>query len=264
MTQITPATWVIIVWPVLYGLLIIWFIYVFYLLMCRQLCSRDNKSSLFPGLFWFLFIVVNILNAIWLYLFVHHNMLISGIILLILIVMLYVLNMMAYRVCWQEVTYNSYNSNDVEQNEENIELSHCEVVLLRILTLNAFPLYAMWCTITACLQWTIIFQHFLFHWSDDVASIVTLAILSMVLMMYWAMSILFKREYFVWTWLPSLSLIVFFIGMIARHHSMGGLHEPGLLFGFVLLIVTGVMILIKLVTLCLCHPKYNNPRFSRI
>jgi len=265
MTQITPARWSLLVWPIIYGLLIIWFIYIFYLLLCRQLCSRDNKSSVFPGIFWFLFIIVNVLNGVWLYLFMHKDMLISGIVLLVLVVMLYALNMIAFRVCWQDVGYNdSKKSNDVEQTDDNIELSHCEVVLLRILTLNAFPLYAIWCSIAACLQWAIIFQYFWLHWSDNVASVVTLAILSAMLLIFWSISLLFKRECFVWTWLPSLSLLAVFIAIVKRH-SMGSMHEPGTLFAFVLLIVTGVMILLKLVTLCLCHPKYNNnPRFSPI
>jgi hypothetical protein len=265
MTQLTPTMWSMIIWPILYGLIAIWFLYVFYLLMCRQLCSRDNKASLFPAMFWFLFIIANVVNGVWLYLYMHHDMLVSGIVLLVLNVILYALCLMAYRVCWHDVSYdNNRNTNDVEQ-EDNVELSHCEVVLLRILTLNAFPLYAVWCSIIACIQWTIIFKYMLFHWSDSVSSIITLAIFTGLMLILWSIAILFKREYFVWTWLPSASLIVVFIGMIHKHHSIGGIHAPGLLFAFILLIVTCVMLLIKLVTLCLCHPKNNNnPRFSKI
>jgi hypothetical protein len=264
MTQISPASWLVIVWPILYILLIIWFIYIFYLLMCRQLCSRDNKSPLFPTFFWFLFIIVNVLNAVWLSLFTRHDLVISGIVLLVLTVMLYVLNMMAYRVCWKEVTYSN-DANDVESYDEDIvELSRCETMLLRILTLNGLSLYAMWCTITACFQWAMIFKYSLFHWSDNVSCILSLAVLTVVLLMYWAMCILLKRDYFVWTWLPSFALITALIAIMCKRHSIGGLHAPGVFFAFILLLVSGAMTLLQFLSVCLCRPKSPSPRFSRV
>jgi len=264
MTQITPASWLVFVWVVIYAAFILWFLYVFYLLICRQLCSRDNKSPLFPSLFWFLFIIVNVLNAVWLSLFSHDDMIVSGIVLLILTVTLYALNIMAYRACWFDITY--YNdSNDVASYDGDIvELSRCEVTLLRILTLNGLPLYAMWCTLAATLQWAIIFQYFLFHWSDNLSCIIPLAILSVLLLMYWGMSILINREYFVWTWAPCLVLIVGFVATIVKHHSIGGMHAPAVFFVFILLIVTSIMIMLRLVTLCLCRPKSPSPQSSRV
>jgi hypothetical protein len=263
-TQLTPASWLIVVWIIVYVMLIVWFLYIFYLIMCRQLCSRDNKSPLFPSFFWFLFIIINVLNAVWLSLFTHHDMVISGIVLLVLVVMLYVLNMMAYRVCWKEVTYSN-DVNDVESYDDDmVELSRCETILLRILTLNALPLYAMWCTIAACLQWSMIFKYSLFHWSDNVSCIISLSVLSLVLLIYWSMCILMKREYFVWTWLPSFALITAIIATLCRHHSVGGLHAPGLFFAFILLLVSGVMTLLHFLTVCLCRPKSPSPRFSRV
>jgi hypothetical protein len=78
------------------------------------------------------------------------------------------------------------------------------------------------------------------------------------------MDLLFAREYFVWTWSPYIALVVFCIEIIAKHHSIGGLHAPGIFFAFILLIVTGITIFLKSCGLCLCYPKSSIPRFSRI
>jgi len=267
MTQITPASWVFMIWTVIYGLLIIWYIYVFYLLLCRQLLARSNKSPLFPGIFWFIFIIVNVLNGVWIYCFLHNSMVLAGVILVVLTLMLYLLNMIAYRVCWWDVTYNgnsANNKNDVEHdNDDIVELSRCEIALLRFLTLNGLPLYAIWCTVATCLQWTIIFKYFIFHWSDNVSSIVTLSILSLLLLMYWNLDLLVKREYFVWTWSTYIALIVAFSAIIDRYNYIGGMYRPGLFFAFILLIVSIVGLLIKAFTLCLCPPKCEH-RFSRV
>jgi len=267
LTQITPASWAFMIWNVIYGLLIIWFIYVFYLLL-RQLCSRSNKSPLFPGIFWFLFIIVNILNAVWIYSFFHSSMIVAGIILAVLTLVLYLLNMIAFRVCWFDVYCNENNSspykNDVESDVDLVELSHCELMLLKLLTLNGLPLYAMWCTIATGVQWSMIFKYNLFHWSDSVSSIVPLSILSVLLFMYWHAEHHYKRLYLSCTWLPYLALIVAFSGMISRYHSMGGMHRPGLLFAFILLIITIINYFIKLFTTCMCPSKVENPRFSRV
>jgi len=270
MTQITPANWLFMVWIVIYALLILWYVYVFYLLCCRQLCSRKLKTPLFPGIFWLTFIIINVLNAIWLHLFLNHHMLVSGIVLIVLDVMLYLICMMAYRICWMDVTcYNSnrYN-NDAENNNDNndtVELSCCEIMLLRLLTLNGLPLYAMWCTVATAIQWTIIFQYFTFHWSDNVSSIINLSILSAIILAYWHMDHLVKREYFVYTWLPWVVLVVSFASIIDRYHSIGGHHKPGLFFAFILLIVTSAIIVFKLFCLTCCPPKpNNNPGFSRV
>jgi len=103
MTQITLGSYLYWLWGAVYAIMIMWFIYVFYLLLCRVSCSRDNKIPLFSGFFWFLFIIVNLLNSLWLYLFVHHHILISGIILLTTTVMLYALNILAYRLCFVDI-----------------------------------------------------------------------------------------------------------------------------------------------------------------
>jgi len=267
MTQITPENWVFMTWIVIYILLTIWYVYVLYLMCCRQLCSRKLKSPLFPGIFWLIFIIINVLNGIGLHLYLNHHILASGIILIVLDVMLYLICLVAYRICWMDVTcYNvSRYNNDAECNNDNdaVELSCCEITLLRLLTLNGLPLYAMWCTIATAIQWTIIFHYFTFHWSDNVSSIVNLSILSVIILAYWHLDHLIKREYFVYTWLPWIVLVVAFSGMIERQNGIGGHNQPGLFFAFILLIVTSAIIGFKLIFLCCCPPRYSNT-FSRV
>jgi len=273
MTQITPPQGVSSIWYTVFGILTVWYIFVFYLLLCRQIFSRRNKSPLFPGIFWLLLIIIHVLNATWLYLFFHNHMVISGIILIILTLILYLLNVIAYRICWLDVTCNTNcnnddleygNCNNSNNNSDIVELSSCEIAFLRILTLNGLPLYAMWCSLLTCIQWAMILQYFTFHLSDNVSTVITLAILSVVLILYWHMDLLVKREYFVHTWAPSVVLIVTFSVIISRNHSIGGEHKPGLLFVFILLIISAFMTLIKLISLCLCPPKHYYPRFSRV
>jgi len=247
---------------------------IFFLLL-RQLCSRSNKSPLFPGIFWFLFIIVNILNAVWIYSFYHSSMILAGVILAVLTLVLYLLNMIAFRVCWFDVYSNGNNNNnnsssaadknDVESADVDlVELSHCELMFLKLLTLNGLPLYAMWCTIATGIQWSMIFKYYLFHLSDNTACIIDLSILSVVLIMYWHAEHYHKRLYLSCTWLPYLALIVAFSGMIDRYHSIGGMHRPALLFAFILLIVTIINYFIKLLTTCMCPSKVENPRFSLV
>jgi len=268
MTQITPQNWTFQIWIVIYLLLAIWYVYVLYLMCCRQLCSRKLKSPLFPGIFWLIFIIVNVLNGTWLYLFLNYHMLSSGIVFIVLDVMLYLLCWIAYRICWKDVTCNNGNqyNNDAECNSENdvVEISWCEIMLLRFLTLNGLPLYAMWCTVATAIQWTIIFQYFTFHWSDNLSSIVTLSILSVIILGYWHLDNLVKREYFIYTWLPWFALVFAFSGIIDRYHSIGGHHKPGLFFVFILLIVCSAIIVFKIFSLICCPPKKNNPGFSRV
>jgi hypothetical protein len=272
--QITPASWATVVWAIIYSLLAVWFLYIFYLLLCRQLlCSGlHNKTSLFPAIFWLLFIIVNVLNGIWVYLFADQHLVVSGIVLLVLTVMLYVLNLMAYRVCWVDVVsehevYNNNNNNDVEHSHEDtdaVRLSKCELVLLRFLTLNGLPLYAMWCTLAAGLQWAMIFRYSLFHWSDSVACVVALAILTVVLLVYWVIDLSLARSYMSWTWFADFGAIVFFASIIQRQHSVGGVHHPGLLFAFVLLIVSGLVVVLKSMILCCKSSMSKKIRFSRV
>jgi len=263
MTQITPASWVFSIWSVIYGLLVIWYIYVFYLLLCRQ--SRNNLP-LFPGIFWLLFTAVHSLNALWLYFYLHNSMIISGVILIVITLVLYLMNAIAFRVCWFDVVRsNKRNTQDIESNDEDlVELSQCEIILLRLLTLNGLPMYATWCTIATCLQWTSLFKYTIFHWSDNVSCIVSLSLLSALLLIYWNMDLLTKREYFVWTWFSCFTLVVAFTAIIDRNNSFGGPRKPGLFFAFILLIISVFVIVLKAFTLCLCPPRYYNPRFSRV
>jgi len=262
--EIIPEWWSIIVWIVLYISLIVWFLYVFYLMMCRQLCSRDMKTPLFPSIFWFLFCIVHILNAVWLYLGLRHNIVVSGIVLLVLTITLYVLWMMSCRVCWMDVTCY-HDPNDVESCDEDVvELSSCEITLLRFLTLNIIPFYAMWCTLTACLQWAIIFHYSLFHWTQNVSCILTLVVLSIILLMYWMLSCFIKRDWFVWTWLPTISVIVACLAVLIKRDTVGGTHAPAVLFVFVLMIVSAIVLAFRFITLCLCPPKFSDARFSRV
>jgi len=248
----------------LYISLIVWFLYVFYLMMCRQLCTRDMKSPLFPSIFWFLFCIVHILNAVWLYLGLRHNIVISGIVLLVLTIILYVLWMMSCRVCWIDITC-CHDPNDVESSDEDVvELSSCEITLLRFLTLNIIPFYAMWCTLTACLQWAIIFHYSLFHWTQNVSCILTLVVLSIILLMYWMLSCFIKRDWFVWTWLPTISVIVACLAVLIKRDTIGGTHAPAVLFVFVLMIVSAIVLAFRFITLCLCPPKFSDARFSRV
>lgn len=268
LTQITPSYWIFATWDVIYILLAVWYIFVFYLLLFRQLCCGRNKSPLFPGIFWFLLIVVHVLNGLWVYLFEKNNFVISGIIILILTFLLFLVNMIASRVCWLDVTYDKTNNddNDVERcnDDDIVELSRCEIVLLRSLTLNGLPLYAIWCSVASAIQWAIIFQYFTFHWSAGLASVVPLAVLSVVLLIYWFVELILQRQFFVYTWLTAISLILSFGAIIQRYHSIGDANHPGLFFAFILLIVSGAMMLFKFLTLCCCPPKYDNPRFSHI
>lgn len=267
MTQITPANWIFQIWNVIYVLLIIWYIYIF-LLFFRQLCSGRNKSPIFPGIFWLVFIIINVLNGLWVHLYANDNMVVTGIIILILTLMTYLINMIAFRVCWMDVTYDKSNNedNDYERNrdEDIVELSRFEVGLLRFLTLNGLPLYAIWCTVASALQWTMIFQYFTFHWNGSLASIVTLSVLSVVLLFYWFMEIVSQRKYFVYTWLPSIALVVAFGAIIDRYGNLGGSRRPGLSFACALMIISIAMLLVKFVTLCCCPPRYDSPRFSRV
>lgn len=263
-TQIQPENWLFMIWDVIYVLFIIWYIQVF-LLLFRQLCCGKNKA-IFPGIFWFIFIIINVLNGLWIRLYSKNYMIISGILLLILTLMLYLINMIAFRVCWMDVTYQKCNNdeNDVERNNDVVELSRCEVVLLRLTTLNGLPLYAMWCTIASALQWTMIFQYDTFHWSSTLACVVPLSVLALLLLMYAFMDVVTLRKYFVYTWSPCIALIVAFSAILARNHSIGGHNRGGLTFVFILLISVVAVTMLRLVSLCCCRPKYENPRFSRV
>jgi len=261
MTQITPPNWMFMVWNVIYILLIIWYIYVFYLLLCRQLFSRRNKTPLFPGIFWLLFIIINVLNGVWMYLFTHHHMVQSGIVLIVLTAMLILLNFIAFRICWKDVVSSDgrYRSNDPEccnnDDDDIVELSSCEIGLLRSLTLNALPLYGMWCLLATCIQWTIIFEYFTFHLSDNISSIINLSLLTAALIIFWHFDIFITREYFVHTWLAGAVLIVTFSSIISKHHSIGSRHSPGLFFVFILLIVSSFLGMVKILSCCCCPPK---------
>jgi len=264
LVEITPAWWTVIIWIILYALLVLWFLYVFYLMMCRQLCSRDMKSPLFPSIFWFLFCIVHILNGVWLYLTLRQNLVISGIVLLVLTILLYVLWMMVSRVCWLDVT--SYNDpNDVESCDDDVvELSSCEVMILRFLTFNIFPFYAIWCTVTACLQWSIIFHYSLFQWSQNLSCILSLAVLSVILLIYWMICSFVKRDWFIWTWLPTISVFFAGLAVLLQQHTIGGRHAPAVLFVFVLMLVSAVVLVFRFFSLCCCPPKFSNHRFSRV
>jgi len=89
-------------------------------------------------------------------------------------------------------------------------------------------------------------------------------ILTMILLIYWSLDLLFARKYTVWTWLSCFGLIAGFSGIISRRHSVGGMHSPGLLFAFILLIVSCVVVVLKLFSLCMCRPNPPSPRFSRV
>jgi len=175
--------------------------------------------------------------------------------------------MMAFRICWVDVrlsSSNTYNNDDECYNDDIVELSCCDLMMLRFLTLNGLPLYAIWCSFVACVQWAIILEYFTFHFRDTVACIITLSVLSVVLLIYWHMDLLILRKYFVYSYLPLIALVVAFSAIIVRYHSMGGRDRPGICFAFVLLIVSSFMLLLKVLSLCMCPPRCDDRRFSQI
>lgn len=233
-------------------------IYVLFIIVPKMV-SQIDKTPLFPGIFWFLFTVVNVLNGIWIYLFVNDHMIVSGIILIVLTLILYLVTLMAYRICWLDVTSNEFDcDNDMENNDDKVLLLKWELISLRILTLNVIPLYAMWCTIATCIQWSMILRDFILHIGDDASCIVVLSILSTILLFYWFIDIFYKRKYGVYTWFTYYVLIVAFGGILARYDGIGGERRPALFFSFILLAVSGFMTLLKILSSCLCRPKFDN------
>lgn len=260
-TQITPATWFYYSFYVIYPLLIIWYLYMFYLIVLRLLFKR-NKSTIFPGTFWILCIVSNVLDIIGNYFFGNQNYVLSSIIFTIDLLIMYLLTMIGYYVCWSEIDYE--NEDDCPSwRKDRLDLHKWEIILLRLLTLNAFPLAAIMGTILTFFQWSYVLKYFALHLSDNVACIIALAILAVFLMIFWHMDSCFFRNYFVYTWLPAIGIIFSFAAVIARQHQIGGKQKPALLFAFILLIYSVIYFVLKMLLLCVRSPR-ENPRFARI
>jgi len=261
LTQITPSFWVTDIYLVAYPLLLIWFLYMFYLIGCRQFCKKHTATT-FSSEFWTLLVVFLILDSLIVY-FYTDNVVLSSVLIIIQTAMLYFLTWMAFDVCWNHISDHDDNCTENSENNDVVELNRCEIILLRILTLNVFPLFAIFNTVVLVWQWAIIVEYRIFNWSDNLTCLVMLSILAVVLIIYWHMDLLFLRNYFVWTWLPSFAVIISFIGVFQYQDQIGSKQKPALLFAFVIFIVSIVQLFLKTIFLCLC-PSSRSNKFSRV
>lgn len=229
---------------------------------------KKNRSTIFPATFWILFIICSGLDVLGGYWFMKNRLLFLSITSTVQAFVLYLLTIVAFFVCWSDIRdENDVDVNNIEcdrrMNNNKYGLNKCEIILLRILTLNGIPFWTMIVTILTALRWMYTFEY-TFHWGDSFSCVLGLSLLTVVLLIYWSMDTCFIGKYMVWTWTPPLALIFCFAAIIINHHQIGNKHKPALLFTFVLLIATIFFFVVKIFSLCLRNSRQPNPRFSRV
>ncbi|XP_038664411.1 uncharacterized protein si:ch211-161h7.5 [Scyliorhinus canicula] len=143
-TDITPAAWTFSIWGVIYIWQAGWLVYA-----CSGLCRRDTLAwmpSVLPCLFYLVWIINNLLNISWLFLWDRECIIAALIFLALITFTSYLILFLSYRALHlQRPWMQKYRKVDLW--------------LVRILVQNGVAVYATWTTVATLINFAIVLTY---------------------------------------------------------------------------------------------------------
>jgi len=221
--QIIPADWTFeLIWAIIYIWQALWQFYI----LKRIIFNNDLYLG---GKFYFGFILSNILNLIWIFLWCNNYKLIAGIIIIILTLILY--------LCVWILLLMFYGCSYWEGKSDMLQWK------INILLINGIAFYATWTSIATCLNWGILLKY-KWNLNDDLASMIALAILGFGLMIYFIMNVVFNK-YFDHIWSPFFVFVIAFGGILSKNGI--SMNQPAIIMVIALFILVILGYIMKMV-----------------
>uniref|UniRef100_A0A1B8YA49 Uncharacterized protein n=1 Tax=Xenopus tropicalis TaxID=8364 RepID=A0A1B8YA49_XENTR len=181
--DITPAGWTFSIWSVIYIWNGAWIVYA-----VSTLFRRNSMGYIYvtPGLhppeFFVIWIVNNIVNIGWLFLWDQEILIFANVFIVLLPISLYIMLAISYRNCYK------YGAWMWENNRVDLWCT-------RILVHNGLATYATWTTAATCLNFGIVLKYYV-KIEDPAVSSITLCLIFLALV-FWLMLETFVFEKYV-------------------------------------------------------------------
>jgi len=242
--EITPASWTFSIWAVIYLWQALWMTYTMYLII-----RHNSTTIIFPTSYYISYILSNIFNAVWIFAWCNKDIVTAGIFLILLTSSLYICLFISH-VFIADVSAMSVEhplDDSINEHFNNIPLwlrDNNVISKLYMLVPNGIAFYATWCLVATCLNWGIIF-HYDSNWTNTVASLVALLILTICCIVYFVLDFIRFHSYLVLTWSPYIILIFAFSGILNEHGLNNVKKEPTSIMVLLLLMGSVFMFVYK-------------------
>lgn len=187
---ITPPGWTFSIWGIIYLWQSLWLVYMLYRSIRYSTEIKANDTITFGKLFYISWILSCVFNGLWISLFAMEQLTISSLVLISISLSLYVNG-------WVGHKYVGVTAEDTDS---------CTVSLYRVFVLNGVAFYGTWCSIAQCLNIAIMITYD-FDVNVDTASMIALAILTIVILAYWFLDFYYLRKWLAYTYSPYAVLL---------------------------------------------------------
>ncbi|XP_068090768.1 uncharacterized protein [Hyperolius riggenbachi] len=208
--DVTPEGWTFSIWSVIYAWNGLWLVYIFSTLFRRNKIGRVYaKPAIHPPDFFALWILNNLLNIGWLFLWDRELLIFANVFLALIPVTCFLMLHMSYRNCYR---YRAWMSQH----------QRFDLWCIRILVHNGLSVYATWTCIATIINFGIVLKHCT-PMEDPDASTIALC-LALFTILFW-----FLMETFVFEKYVRYTFTVYPVAVIASVGMFVGINEsPGL------------------------------------
>ncbi|XP_038067348.1 uncharacterized protein LOC119737231 [Patiria miniata] len=243
--EITPAGWTFSIWGIIYTFQVL---FILYLLI--SLCRRNDQGPVYReppvmnSLMLGLYSINLALNMSWLFLWDRQLMPVALVVIALLPFTLFLALIINHRLV--------YKSGNNMKNNHRIDL-----YAVRIIIQNGMALYATWVTIATLLNFAIVLSYWGGMDQSD-ASTVSLSVLLVEVLVYFALENIFFDKYLRYTYTVWMVVIFALTGSLAKNYTAG---KRNSIFSLVLICLAAALFLVKIalsVWRALKRPLYTN------
>ncbi|KAK3592746.1 hypothetical protein CHS0354_016502 [Potamilus streckersoni] len=238
--EITPAGWTFSIWGFIYTWQALWLLYSFILLFRKTpIGPAYLNPEVVPSSLLAVYILNMLLNIGWLFLFDREIIQAALADIFMMSVTLYICLFLSYR---------AFDKHVIQLLKEG---RRYDIWFIRILLHNGLGIYATWITIATLLNLAHTLTYRSAHdISQDVASTVSLAVLSAEILVFYITDLVVLDRYTRYTVTPYLVLVVALSGSFSKNW-VAGARNP--IYIAVLLALAATMTIVKLVAMIYRH-----------
>lgn len=247
--QITPAGWTFSIWGIIYAWQALLLLYL-QTTICRKTKSGAYIYELpvFPPVFFVLYMINNIANVAWLFVWDSQEIVWSLVVIAITPITLYVALFFSY---------NRLYNNLGRLNKENAVK---DIWLIRFLVQNGMSLYATWVTIATLLNVAMVMTYKGGIANEDSCTAV-LGILTAFIITYVVLENTIWDKYIRYTFTPYITLTMALGGVVSKNFDLN-VRERNSIFSLILFIIAAILLVAKLIIMIVRH--YRHPISPKI
>ncbi|XP_077126210.1 uncharacterized protein LOC143782555 [Ranitomeya variabilis] len=179
----TPAGWTFSIWSIIYIWNGLWIIYVVSTLFRSNKRGRIYlQPAIHPPEFFALWILNNLLNIGWLFLWDRELLIYANVFLALIPITIFLMLHMSYRNCYRYADWMSQNQP-------------FDLWCIRILVHNGLATYGTWTSIATLVNFGIILKHNVSHVDDPYISSVVLGLILFAISFWFLMEIFLFEKY---------------------------------------------------------------------